>query len=78
MHAPEKAPVPMQWLLNVGAEYNAGIVCRPDALHWHQSTVLAGPEAHPKQASRHTTVNRSNQAGAQHPAKQSGTQQVAK
>lgn len=72
--------VQMQCLPRVGADCNAGmLVCRPDALHWHHCTVLAAPEAHHKQASRHTTLNQAiKQAGTQHPGKQAGTQQVVK
>ncbi len=63
-------------------------VCRPDALHWHHYTVLAAPEAHHKQASRHTTLNQAsrhttpNQASKQahniQPSKQADTQHLGK
>ena len=57
MHAADIAPVQMQRLPHVAAACDAGIVCRPDTLHWHHCTVLAAPEAHHKQASRPTSHN---------------------
>lgn len=79
MHAADIAPVQMQRLPHVAAACDAGIVCRPDTLHWHHCTVLAAPEAHHKQASRPTSHNTqpSKQAGTHHPTKQASRHTAA-